>query len=108
MPGSRHPGKRRTRLLELPVSVGVGERRYCPGGGEIEFGAPEGLLDVANRPPQRRGQRPASHAKAERVFEPLGMVDTGFVVPPAKRDRFTSYYRSSQAGVLELADGPDR
>ncbi len=43
---------------------------------------------------------------AERVFEPLGMVDTGFVVPPAKRDRFTSYYRSSQAGVLELADGP--
>ncbi len=43
---------------------------------------------------------------AERVFEPLGMVDTGFVVPPAKRDRFTSYYRSSQDGVLELADGP--
>ncbi len=43
---------------------------------------------------------------AERVLEPLGMVDTGFVVPSAKRDRFTSYYRSSQAGVLELADGP--
>jgi CubicO group peptidase (beta-lactamase class C family) len=43
---------------------------------------------------------------AERVFEPLRMVDTGFEVPSAKRGRFTSYYRTSQAGALELADGP--
>jgi CubicO group peptidase (beta-lactamase class C family) len=44
---------------------------------------------------------------AERVFEPLGMVDTGFVVPPDKRDRFTSYYRPGADGGLDLADGPD-
>ncbi len=44
---------------------------------------------------------------AERVFEPLGMADTGFVVPAAKRDRFTSYYRTGPGGGLELADGPD-
>jgi CubicO group peptidase (beta-lactamase class C family) len=44
---------------------------------------------------------------AERVFEPLGMVDTGFVVPASKRDRFTSYYKPSPVGGLELADGPD-
>jgi CubicO group peptidase (beta-lactamase class C family) len=44
---------------------------------------------------------------AERVFAPLGMVDTGFWVPPAKRDRFTSYYRHDGDGQLELADGPD-
>jgi CubicO group peptidase (beta-lactamase class C family) len=44
---------------------------------------------------------------AERVFEPLGMVDTGFEVPAAKRSRFTSYYRASATGGLELADGPD-
>jgi CubicO group peptidase (beta-lactamase class C family) len=43
---------------------------------------------------------------AERVFEPLGMTDTGFEVPAAKRGRFTSYYRTSPGG-LELADGPD-
>ncbi|HEY2764930.1 MAG TPA: serine hydrolase domain-containing protein [Pseudonocardiaceae bacterium] len=43
---------------------------------------------------------------AERLFEPLGMVDTGFVVPAAKRDRFTSYYRPGPAGGLELADAP--
>jgi CubicO group peptidase (beta-lactamase class C family) len=44
---------------------------------------------------------------AERVFEPLGMVDTGFEVPAAKRSRLTSYYRSGSDGRLELADAPD-
>ncbi len=44
---------------------------------------------------------------AERVFEPLGMVDTGFMVPGGKRDRFTSYYRTGPDGSLDLADGPD-
>jgi CubicO group peptidase (beta-lactamase class C family) len=44
---------------------------------------------------------------AERLFEPLGMVDTGFVVPAAERDRLTSYYRRDPAGGLELADAPD-
>jgi CubicO group peptidase (beta-lactamase class C family) len=44
---------------------------------------------------------------SERVFGPLGMVDTAFVVPAEKRDRFTSYYRTGPAGGLELADGPD-
>jgi CubicO group peptidase (beta-lactamase class C family) len=44
---------------------------------------------------------------AERVFEPLGMADTAFVVPAAKRARFTSYYRTTATGGLELADAPD-
>ncbi|MBF8193401.1 beta-lactamase family protein [Nonomuraea sp. K274] len=44
---------------------------------------------------------------AERVFEPLGMVDSGFEVPADKLERFTSYYRTGPAGSLELADGPD-
>ncbi|QMU71137.1 serine hydrolase [Streptacidiphilus sp. P02-A3a] len=44
---------------------------------------------------------------AERIFVPLGMDDTGFTVPAAKRDRFTSYYRGDGAGGLELLDAPD-
>ena len=44
---------------------------------------------------------------AERVFAPLGMIDTGFDVPPDQRDRLTSYYRPGGDGGLELADGPD-
>lgn len=44
---------------------------------------------------------------AERLFEPLGMVDTAFEVPESKRDRFTSYYEPNEAGDLVLVDGPD-
>ncbi|MGW7405498.1 serine hydrolase domain-containing protein [Streptomyces sp. NPDC054833] len=45
---------------------------------------------------------------AERIFEPLGMTDTGFEVPASKRHRFTSYYRPGpDEGTLELADTPD-
>ncbi|MDV9194759.1 serine hydrolase domain-containing protein [Streptomyces sp. Wh19] len=44
---------------------------------------------------------------AERLFEPLGMADTGFVVPAAKAGRFTSFYRADpEGGELRLADGP--
>src|SRR5215510_9683166 len=44
---------------------------------------------------------------AERIFVPLGMVDTGFHVPPDKLDRFTSYYRVGASGGLDLVDAPD-
>jgi CubicO group peptidase (beta-lactamase class C family) len=42
----------------------------------------------------------------ERVFAPLGMTDTGFTVEAARRDRFTSFYKTGPDG-LELADAPD-
>ena len=42
----------------------------------------------------------------ERVFEPLGMVDTGFFVPAGKLSRFTGYYRAAEGGGLELSDAP--
>jgi CubicO group peptidase (beta-lactamase class C family) len=50
--------------------------------------------------------RPLPEFLAERLFEPLGMADTGFEVPPGKLDRFTSYYRTDPAGGLELVDAP--
>ncbi|MFG3239765.1 serine hydrolase domain-containing protein [Streptomyces sp. NPDC048157] len=44
----------------------------------------------------------------ERLFEPLGMADTGFAVPPAGADRFTSLYRTAPEGDgLRLSDAPD-
>jgi CubicO group peptidase (beta-lactamase class C family) len=44
---------------------------------------------------------------AERIFDPLGMVDTGFHVPTDALGRLTSYYRTGPTGGLELAEGPD-
>src|SRR3954447_2024700 len=55
----------------------------------------------------RGARQPLPEFLAERLFGPLGMVDTGFEVPAGKRDRFTSYYRAGQAGGLDLVDGPD-
>jgi len=54
----------------------------------------------------RASGRPLPEFLAERLFEPLGMADTGFEVPAAKLDRFTSYYRTDAAGGLELVDAP--
>jgi CubicO group peptidase (beta-lactamase class C family) len=44
---------------------------------------------------------------AERVFEPLGMTDTGFHVPEPKLARLTTAYRPDADGAgLELVDSP--
>lgn len=50
---------------------------------------------------------PLQDVLRERIFEPLGMVDTGFHVPAAKRHRFTSYYEPEPDGRLHLVDPPD-
>ena len=44
----------------------------------------------------------------ERIFEPLGMTDTGFTVPAAKLDRLaTSYWTNFKTGALEVYDKPE-
>jgi CubicO group peptidase (beta-lactamase class C family) len=43
----------------------------------------------------------------ERIFDPLGMSDTAFSVPPEKLDRFaTSYTTDPESGALGLYDQP--
>ncbi len=42
----------------------------------------------------------------ERIFEPLGMDDTAFWVPPKKRDRFTTHYGVDPDG-LQVVDTPE-
>ncbi|MFE0627865.1 serine hydrolase domain-containing protein [Streptomyces sp. NPDC058864] len=55
----------------------------------------------------RASGRPLPEFLAERIFEPLGMTDTGFTVPPADLGRFAGYYRPDPRGGLELVDAPD-
>lgn len=40
----------------------------------------------------------------ERLFEPLGMVDTGFAVPSEQRTRLSGCYRATDDGGLEPTD----
>ena len=45
----------------------------------------------------------------ERIFEPLGMKDTGFSVPPNKLDRLSTFYMVNPAtGALVLEDGVEK
>lgn len=42
----------------------------------------------------------------ENIFEPLGMRDTGFWVPPDKADRFAANYNRDENKVIRLLDDP--
>ena len=41
----------------------------------------------------------------ERIFDPLDMTDTSFVVPSEKRNRFTAHY-ARRDGTLQMIDSP--
>jgi CubicO group peptidase (beta-lactamase class C family) len=41
------------------------------------------------------------------IFEPLGMTDTAFYVPPEKADRLAANYRRARDKSLKLADDPE-
>jgi CubicO group peptidase (beta-lactamase class C family) len=51
--------------------------------------------------------RPLPEVLAERILDPLGMTDTAFEVPTAKRHRFTTAYRPDGNGGLVPTDTPD-
>ena len=43
----------------------------------------------------------------QRLFEPLGMNDTGFYVPPEKQDRLSVNYGPDKQGGLKVIDPPE-
>lgn len=48
--------------------------------------------------------RPFEQFLAERIFAPLGMVDTGFNVRDGQEHRFVSCYQPNRAGGMDLQD----
>jgi CubicO group peptidase (beta-lactamase class C family) len=82
-------------LGTLPLMHQPGERWMYHTGSEVL-----GVL-VA-----RASGQPLETFLRERIFEPLGMKDTGFQVPAAKLGRLAScYWTNPQTGKLDLLDG---
>jgi CubicO group peptidase (beta-lactamase class C family) len=85
-------------LAQFPLSFQPGTRwQYSVG------------IDVAARLIEVISGRPLDAFLRERLFAPLGMVDTGFAVPPEKRGRLSAMYgrpdllkgRATMANELE-------
>lgn len=54
---------------------------------------------------ERASGFPLAELYRRRIFEPLGMADTGFAVPPEKLDRLPPcYWRNYQTGAVEVFD----
>ena len=83
------------RLATLPLMHQPGERWMYDLG-----------LDVLGVLIARASGQSLETFLRERLFEPLGMKDTGFSVPASKLDRLaTSYWNNPETGALELYDG---
>jgi CubicO group peptidase (beta-lactamase class C family) len=64
-------------------------------------------IDVLGVLIARVSGRPLGEFMRERIFEPLGMHDTAFHVPPAKIDRLPGFYFfNRQTSALEVFDDP--
>ncbi len=62
--------------------------------------------DVLGRVIEVATDKPLDKVFAERIFQPLGMVDTGFYVPAEKLNRFATTYTTASAGSLLPSDLP--
>jgi CubicO group peptidase (beta-lactamase class C family) len=82
------------RLGTLPLMYQPGERWLYNTGSDVL-----GVLIA------RASGQPLETFLRERIFEPLGMQDTGFSVPAAKLDRLaTSYWTRHATGTLAIYD----
>ncbi|HEX7900391.1 MAG TPA: serine hydrolase domain-containing protein [Planctomycetota bacterium] len=61
--------------------------------------------DVLGLVVQRVAKKPLGEVLRERIFAPLGMIDTAFWVPADKVERFAANYRREASG-LKLIDAP--
>jgi CubicO group peptidase (beta-lactamase class C family) len=82
------------RLATLPLMHQPGEKWMYNTGSYVL-----GVLIA------RACGKPLETFLRERIFEPLGMKDTGFSVPAAKLDRLVSaYWPNARTGALDLHD----
>lgn len=94
--GPPPPDEWMRRLGTLPLAYQPGERWLYHTSADVL-----GVL-VA-----RAAGQPLETFLAERIFEPLGMVDTGFAVPDDRRDRLGPCYWTDPTGDRIVYDPPD-
>ncbi len=116
-PSSAYPIRK--ALDELRLLPGPPQPQSLPGPDEWIRGV--GTLPLMHQPGERwmydlgldvlgvliarAAGQPLETFLRERLFEPLGMKDTGFYVPAEKLDRFPDCYRGHPAtGALEIYD----
>ncbi|MDP3298579.1 MAG: serine hydrolase domain-containing protein [Phenylobacterium sp.] len=62
--------------------------------------------DVVGYLVQKVAGKPLDQVLAERIFEPLKMVDTGFSVREDQQSRFAACYEAAPGGKMKLQDDP--
>ena len=93
-PGAHDPDSWIAALGSLPLLAQPGEQWHYNTSGQV-LGV---LLE-------RAAGKPLGELMRERLFEPLGMADTGFFVPGDRLARLTAFYSPDRAtGDLSLID----
>ncbi len=83
------------RLAQIPLQFQPGKR--------WNYGV---SFDVLGRVVEVISGRSLDEFFRKRIFDPLGMVDTGFVVPNDKLHRFAALYEKTEDNDLSLLDAP--
>jgi CubicO group peptidase (beta-lactamase class C family) len=94
-PGSLDPDQWIAALGSLPLLHQPGERWLYNTSSQVL-----GIL-VA-----RAAGKGIAEVMRERIFEPLGMADTGFSVPGDRLGRLTTFYAPDPVGGLSVVDDP--
>jgi CubicO group peptidase (beta-lactamase class C family) len=63
-------------------------------------------MDIQGYIVEKLSGQPLPDFMQQHIFGPLGMKDTGFFVPPEKRNRFATLYASGQNGELVVNAAP--
>jgi len=91
-------------LDDFIAKLGRTPLRYQPGAGWMYSLA----TDVCGALVQRLSGKPFDVFLKEEIFEPLGMIDTGFYTPPEKVDRFAACYQRTPDSLAALQDDPTK
>jgi CubicO group peptidase (beta-lactamase class C family) len=95
LPTSDDPSAYLAKLAKIPLAYEPGTQWQYSIAMDLE-----GIIIA-----RLSGKSLQDFMKAE-IFGPLGMVDTDFVVPPEKRDRFVTLYDMQAGKLTPITSGP--